>query len=606
MLLLEAQKYLTIVRKRGEEASELRRVYYNIATNKELYLQAYMKLYANDGAMTPGIIPEDTVDGMSAKRIETLMEQLKTRTYQWTPVRRTYLEKTNSTKKRPLGMPGFNDKLLEEVIRMVLEAYYEPQFRKSSYGFRPQRGCQTAREAIAKWKGTRWFIEGDIKGCFDHLNHGIILKILRKRIKDETFLRLIREMLEAGYMENWVYHKTYSGTPQGGIVSPLIANIVLNEFDKVIEDEFIPEYTKGTERRFNKEYVGLASRARRARKGGNWAEAKRLRKIYTKLPSRDPNDPEFRRLWYVRYADDFLVGFIGTRHEAEEIKEKIGIFLKSMKLEMSAEKTFITKAMGEKARFLNYQINRMDGANQRMKVKKHRITGTHTQRTINQMLYFSIPQDVIEKWMKKVAQGKEITQRGELVNLSDYDIMTTDETELQGLINYYSQAHNQGQWQHLRHRWKESLLKTLAHKHKTTLSLIRKRYERFYDVNGRRLTGVEVEREGKKPLRAIFGRKPIQRHPGKGEDNMQHIYITHNGLIDRLLAEKCELCGREELDLEGHHVRKLKDLNQKWAGKKEKPTWISKMIAIRRKTLFVCKECHQKIHTGTYDGKRLT
>jgi group II intron reverse transcriptase/maturase len=270
MLLNKAQKYLEIVSKRGQAQSELRRVYYNIVNNKELFLKAYANLYANKGAMTPGVDPEDTVDGMSVKRIEHLMWKLKTRTYHWTPVRRTYIEKKNSSKKRPLGMPGFNDKLVEEVLRMILQAYYEPIFSEHSHGFRPELGCHTALDMIKNWKGVRWFIEGDIQGCFDNLKHKVIIKILRRRIKDRSLLQLIEAMLEAGYMENWKYHKTYSGAPQGGICSPIIANIVLHELDQFIEDEIIPFHTKGKKRKFNMEYINLSSREQRARKRGDW------------------------------------------------------------------------------------------------------------------------------------------------------------------------------------------------------------------------------------------------------------------------------------------------------------------------------------------------
>ncbi len=211
MLPNEAQKYLEIVGKRGKADSKLERVYYNIATNEELYLLAYANLYASKGAMTPGTTPDDTVDGMSVERIRNLMNTLKKREYRWTPVRRVYIEKKNSSKKRPLGMPGFNDKLVQEVIRIVLETYYEQLFRKSSHGFRPQRGCHTALDEIWKWKSVKWFIEGDIEGCFDNIDHKVLLKILGRKIEDQTFLKLIRGMLEAGYMEDWKFHKTYIG-----------------------------------------------------------------------------------------------------------------------------------------------------------------------------------------------------------------------------------------------------------------------------------------------------------------------------------------------------------------------------------------------------------
>ncbi len=607
MLLSKAQKYLEIVRKRGWAQAELRRVYYNIATNKELFLRAYANLYANDGAMTPGTDPEDTIDGMSVKRIESLMEKLKTRTYRWKPVRRMYVDKKNSKKKRPLSMPGFNDKMVEEVLRMVLEAYYEPQFRKCSNGFRPERGCHTALDTIARWKGIRWFIEGDIKGCFDNLSHKVILKILRKRIKDRALLKLIEKMLKAGYVENWKYYETYSGAPQGGILSPLIANIVLNELDKFIEDELIPVFMKGKQRKFNMEYINLSSREQRARKRGDWTTAKILRKQYTKLPSRLPNDPGFRRLLYVRYADDFLLGLIGTTQDALTIKKKIKEFLKSIGLEMSTEKTLITHARTGKARFLNYHINLMDSKNKVSVVKKHAIAGTHKRRTINQQLYFSIPNDVTRKWLKRVQKGGKSQCRKELLNLSDYDIITTYEVELQGLINYYSRIYNLQQLRHLRYKWTESLIKTLAAKHRTKKKAIRRKYQQFMNVKGqKKLIGIEIQRGNKKPLKAVFGKKPIQGHKDMViKDKIQTIHVKRNELIKRLLAEICELCGLTNVALEGHHIRKLKDLKKKWKGK-EKPKWVEKMIAITRKTLFVCTSCHQSIHVGKYDGRKLT
>jgi group II intron reverse transcriptase/maturase len=606
MLLLKAQKYLEIVRNRGTAQAELRRVYYNIVTNKELWFKAYANLYANKGAMTPGTDPDDTIDGMSVKRIESLMEKLKTRTFCWKPVRRTYIEKKNSTKKRPLGMPGFNDKMVEEVLRMVLEAYYEPQFRNSSHGFRPERGCHTALDTIATWKGVRWFIEGDIKGCFDNLSHKVIIKLLRRKIKDQSLLKLIENMLKAGYVENWKYHETYSGTPQGGICSPIIANIVLHELDKFIEDEIIPEYTQGKQRKLNMEYIQLSGRERRARKRGDWKTAKELRKQYTKLPSRLPNDPGFRRLWYVRYADDFLLGLIGTKEDALTIKKKIREFLKSIGLEMSTEKTLITHARTGKARFLNYHINLTNNKDKVGVIKKHPIAGTHKRRTSGNCLYFSIPIDVTRKWLKRVQKGGRTQCRNELVNLSDYDIITTYEVELQGLINYYSRIFNLQQLRHLRYKWSESLIKTLAAKHRTKKRAIRRKYQRFTNMKNEKLIGVEIQRENKKPLRAVFGIKPIQRLIVKViKDIIQRVYVKRNELINRLLAEVCELCGLKDVDLEGHHIRKLKDLIKMWKGK-IKPKWVERMIAIKRKTLFVCTSCHQSIHFGYYDGRKLT
>jgi group II intron reverse transcriptase/maturase len=359
MLPLEqAQKYLAIGRKRGEENATLNRVGRTLRC-KGLYLMAYAKLSANKGALTPGTDPEDTVDGMSLRRIDTIIKKLQEKTYQWKPTRRVYISKKDG-RLRPLGMPGWEDKLLQEVIRMVLEAYYEPQFRECSHGFRPQRGCHTALDTVAKWKGTRWFIEGDIKGCFDNIDHDRLIGILKRKIKDRDFLTLIKDMLKAGYMEKWTYHATYSGTPQGGIVSPLLANIVRNELDVYVEDTLIPKYTKGKRRKANLEYERRSAEARRAKHSGNWKKANERRREYTKIPSKMSHDENFRRLWYVRYADDTLFGLIGTKAEAEAIKEEFGQFLSTIKLEMSEKKTLITHALSEKARFLNYEINYME------------------------------------------------------------------------------------------------------------------------------------------------------------------------------------------------------------------------------------------------------
>jgi group II intron reverse transcriptase/maturase len=254
--------------------------------------------------MTEGVT-EETVEGMSLNKIETIIKALRDGTFQWRPARRVYIPKKNG-KLRPLGLPDWTDKLVQEVIRLLLNAYYEPQFSDYSHGFRPERGCHTALREIKKWDGTAWFIEGDISKCFDRLDHQVLLLILRENIHDEKFIRLISELLEAGYLEDWKYHATLSGTPQGGVLSPLLANIYLDKLDQYAEQELIPEYTKGEARRPNAAYQSMYKKAFRARKEGRIEEAKLLRQLQQQLPSLDLDDPDFRRLRYVRYADDFL------------------------------------------------------------------------------------------------------------------------------------------------------------------------------------------------------------------------------------------------------------------------------------------------------------
>jgi len=603
MLPFEAQTYLDVVRKRGEARKTLNRVYDNLIKRQELYLAAYAHLYANEGALTPGVSAQDTVDEMSVERIDRIRGQLKAKTYIWKPARRIYILKQDGIRKRPIGLPGWNDKLLEEVIRMVLSAYYEPQFRDSSHGFRPHRGCHTALSTIGRtWSGVKWFIEGDIKGCFDNLNHQLMLDLLHTHIKDTPFLGLIAGMLHAGYVEDWVYHHTYSGTPQGGILSPLLANVVLHELDTYVEDTLIPRYTTGRKRRGNKEHQRLRFKAWSLRKHGDYLGAKVVYKRYSHLPSLDCHDPNYRRLHYIRYADDFLLGYIGTKADAAMIKADIGRFLKRhLLLEMSPEKTLITNAHAEKARFLNYEITIAQNDNRQTKTIRYGIR-TRT-RGINGQVTFLIPKDVIKTMKAKVMQGGKARERAELIHNSDYEIISTYERQVQGRINYYLLAHNVSKemWT-LRHYFKTSLLKTLAAKYHTNTSKIQRKYTKL-TMNGRRVIAVEIQRTGKAPLQATFGAKPIQRKTDVIlNDNILNVYMERSELIERLLAEKCELCGQEG-KIVGHHIHKLKDLRKKT---RTLETWEKKMIAMKRKSLFVCEECHRKIHNGTYDGRRLT
>ncbi len=239
-----AETVLGIIHERGRQGLPLEDVYRQLF-NPNLFLLAYGRIYHNKGAMTSGATDE-TVDGMSVTKINAIIEQLRYERYRWTPVRRVYIEKKNSHKRRPLGIPTWSDKLLQEVMRLILEAYYEPQFSPKSHGFRPKRGCQTAlTEIYSKWVGTKWFIEGDIAQCFDSLDHSVLLKLLREKIHDNRFLRLIENLLQAGYLEQWRYNATLSGSPQGAVLSPILSNIYLNKLDQFVENKLIPKYTRG-------------------------------------------------------------------------------------------------------------------------------------------------------------------------------------------------------------------------------------------------------------------------------------------------------------------------------------------------------------------------
>ena len=350
-----AETILGIIRNRGTRGLPVNDLYRQL-WNPNLYLMAYGRIAKNDGALTPGATPE-TADGTKMDDIHAIIEALRFERHRWTPARRVYIPKANG-KRRPLGLPAWSDKLLQEVMRLLLEAYYEPQFSDRSHGFRPNRGCHTAFTEITRtWTGTTWFIEGDIAGCFDNIDHKVLMEILGENIQDNRFLRLVSNLLRAGYLEDWKLNATYSGTPQGGVVSPILANVYLDRLDRFVAGVLLPDYNRGMKRKRNQEYQRLESRARYFLSAGRGKEAVALRPLMRSLPANDTHDPAYRRLRYIRYADDFLLGFAGPKDEADEIKARIGMFLRdNLKLELSDAKTLVTHGRTQAARFLGYEV----------------------------------------------------------------------------------------------------------------------------------------------------------------------------------------------------------------------------------------------------------
>lgn len=586
-----AESVLNIIRERGRRGLPLEEVY-RLLYRQDLYLRAYAKLYRNDGAMTRGTT-EETVDGMSLGKIDAIIEALRFERYQWTPVRRTYIPKKNG-KLRPLGMPTWSDKLLQEVIRQVLEAYYEPQFSDNSHGFRPKRGCHTAlREIRQRGKGTKWFIEGDICACFDKINHEVLLRTLGEKIHDNRFLRLMKNLLNAGYLEDWKMNTTYSGVPQGGVISPILSNLILDKLDKFIETQLIPSNTRGQRRKTNTRYVALTVAASRAREKGELEKVKSLMKQAQTIPSREPNDPNFRRLWYVRYADDFLLGFTGPKVEAMDIKQKLSDYLKEeLQLEMSEEKTLITNAREEKAKFLGYEIHVLH------EDSKH----NDGCRCINGSVGLCVPRQVVlAHCAKYMRQGKpaHLTAR---VSDSAYSVVSQYQAEYSGIVQYYRLAYNLHTLSKLKWITELSLVKTLAQKFRCKKTDIYQRYKT--EINKPegvyKVLQVIEERPGKKPLKAHFGGiSLIWNSMAVIGEYPNTIWSKRSELLNRLLAQECELCGKADGGFEVHHIRKLADL-------KNKQKWEQLMAARRRKTLIVCRPCHEQIHAGLYNGPALS
>jgi group II intron reverse transcriptase/maturase len=585
----DAATVLEIIRERGRRGLPLERVY-RCLFNPGLFLLAYGKIYRNAGAMTRGATRE-TVDAMSLGKIEAIITALRQERYRWTPVRRTYIEKKGTTKKkRPLGLPTWSDKLLQEVLRLLLEAYYEPQFSGRSHGFRPGRGCHTALQEIShQWHGTVWFIEGDVTDCFGSLDHAILRSVLAEKIHDGRFLRLIDGLLQAGYLEDWRYHRTLSGCPQGGVVSPVLSNIYLDRLDTYIEQTLVPAHNRGARRTPSRPYMRLWQRAWRLEQRGDREAGRALRKQMKIMPSRDPNDPGYRRLRYCRYADDWLLGFTGPRQEAEQIKAGIGQFMRDeLKLELSPTKTLITHGRTDAARFLGYEIVVMHADH------KHDHRG---HRSINAAIGLKVPADVIRaKCAPYRHRGKPVRRTERIVD-TDFSIVAQFQAEFRGIAQYYKLAFNRHQLGRLKYVMERSLTKTLARKFRIRVSQVYRRYRAVLatEHGPRRGLRVTVHRDGgRAPLVAQWGGISLARDttPTVLNDDPPRIWSKRSELVQRLLADTCELCGSGN-QVEVHHIRALKDLNP--TGRKRQPVWAMRMAARRRKTLLVCRVCHESI-----------
>jgi group II intron reverse transcriptase/maturase len=581
----KAEVVLSVLRERGGKGLPCAQLYRQMF-NKDLYLLAYGNIYSNHGAMTPGV-GGGTADGMSEDKIDQVTGLMRQEKYRFSPARRVYIPKKNG-KLRPLGIPSWSDKLVGEVARLLLEAYYEPAFSARSHGFRKGRGCHTAlREVTDAWTGTVWFIEGDISDCFGSLDHDILLGILAEKIKDQRFLRLIRNMLKAGYLEDWEYRDTLSGCPQGGVISPVLSNIYLHKLDEYVELELIPQHTRGTRRKANPEYDRMMKRLVKARKAGDRASARALVKQMRAVPCVAPADPEFRRLKYIRYADDHLLGFAGPRAEAEEIKESIAGFLReTLGLELSQHKTLITHARTQRARFLGYDIT-VQHANAK-------ISGG--RRGANGKIALKVPPDVIKAQCARYRKRGNPQTRTELLNLDDYDIVRKYGAEYRGVVNYYLLALDVYRLNDLCWNAETSMLKTLAAKHKSTVAKTAARHKAAVQTSNGPRTCFEARRprEGKPDLIARFGGISLQRDRRAVIFDPAPAPATYpeKELTRRLRKRKCELC-ETGTTVTVHQAASLKALGKPGLGQ---PAWAALMTRMRRKTLIVCAACHDHIH----------
>jgi group II intron reverse transcriptase/maturase len=606
----KAEVVLAVLRKQSMQSKDFvfDRLYRNLF-NSDFYMLAYSNLYAKEGNMTPGADGK-TIDGFNIDQINQLIEKIRLETYYPQPSRRVYIPKKNG-KLRPLGIPSFDDKLVQEVLRMVLEAIYEPIFKETSHGFRPAKSCHTALLQIKKTcRGTTWAVEGDIKGFFDNIDHDILLSLLSKKIADGRIIELVRRFLKAGYLEFHQVHNSLTGTPQGNVASPLLANVYLHELD-IFAEELCRKYgTDKKAKKRNSAYSKLNYARRMAKNRGDYTRADEILQEMRKLPSCETMDSGYIRVRYVRYADDFLVLINGGKALASTLKAETGEFLKDkLNLELSEEKTLVTHLASNNVRFLGYVIGKSH--NDTAIIRD--ITG-RTVRAVNENIQLLVPSDVINSKLRYFTKGKKAAVRPERINDPILNTLSAYNAEIQGLYNYYRLALDVSKkLDKFKHYHYGSLLKTVAQKEKTSIRKVLKKYgvsvPRKQGTGTRKVFGVNYITKDGLRTRTYFN-EPLRKMdtpcPGKGADGVAvSAYTPRHQIIDRYNAKKCELCGFESDNLnnfEIHHVRKLKDIKKKYSRRGSTiPLWVLKMSALSRKTLIVCKSCHHSIHRGEMD-----
>lgn len=595
-----------------KENYHYQRLYRNLY-NPEFYLLAYQNIYSNQGSLTKGA-DAITIDGISQTRIDRIIESIKDHSYQPKAARRKYIAKKNSTKKRPLGISSGDDKLIQEIVKMILESIYEPIFDEHSHGFRPERSCHTALMQIKSiFTGTKWFIEGDIKACFDSFDHQVLIGILRKRIKDESFIELIWKLLKAGYLEEWGYVNSYSGTPQGSGCSPVLCNIYLNELDRFIAEKAKQIDTRETNpKKTNPEYGRLCSQiARRQEKNRReWENLdeptrqerlKEIRKLSNQQLEIQPQDEiGGKRKWmvYTRYADDFLIGIGGSKEDARRIKQEIGNYLSSeLHLTLSMEKTVITHT-SERAKFLGYEVTVMRDRNTKRVRHGKRMRRC---RIYNGKVRLYVPHDKWENKLReygaiKTAKHKDGSEkwkaqaRRQYITKTPAEIVSRYNSEIRGLYNYYAIAHNASALGQFGSLMKYSMLKTLAAKYRTHVSVIKKRFTK----DGNIVVPFRTN-SGDKEIAFYNGGFKKQNWANKQVNDAPVTfgkYGYEKEVIRRFRNKYCELCGKHDMNIEIHQIKKMSELTGQWQ-------WERVMKKLRRKTLMVCPACHEAIHNGT-------
>ena len=568
----------------------------------EWLAQGWGAIRRNKGSRTAGV-DKMTDEQIDLELIRKLSDKLKNGTYRPKPVRRVLIPKANG-KTRPLGIPTLEDRIVQQALKMLLEPVFEADFLRCSHGFRQGLSCHTAlRNVAAHYSNSSWIIEGDIKGCFDNIPHGKLIEQIGRRVADEKILQLCWLFLKAGYLEDWSYHRTYSGTPQGGIISPLFANIHLHQLDEFLEKELsanILQTKKESNARRAPEYRKVDNkitslRAKLKAEGeldrqSLMQEIQKLEKQRKEMPcfSKDKRHPG--KMWYTRYADDFVILVAGDKPETEAIKERVKAKLAEIGLTLSDEKTKLTH-WSDAVIFLGY-----------------RIKGKQRAKGVGLRAVLSIPREKQQQVIERIQTVCGYYQ------IPEIDVMTQVGAMFRGWCNYYKYANSPQRvfskigsltwWAYAHYN---------ARKHKSSIKQMLER-----ETKAGRYAAVEQNGRTRKTFLRMVGKRTVKldlfpprtgqiRAIGnrqKWEVDLQPVRLLNwasgRSLMTKTIAIErakgvCERC-KEKPVSQVHHTRPMRGksfLARVQSDHDQQETAIA-----------LCKKCHLEVHQGSFNSKK--
>lgn len=552
---------------------------YRIVCDPEILKASYKKLKSNPASMTRGCDQKDLNDlPINERYFLDLSKKLKTENYRPNPTKRVMIPKSGG-KLRPLGIPTIEDRIIQQAFLFLLEAVFEKTFTDKSHGFRPNRGAHTACKNIRMWKGVSWFIEGDIINYFDTIEHQKLVDIVSSEIKDQQVLDLLWKFLRAGVIIDKRYLRTSVGVPQGGIISPILSNIYLHKLDLYVEKLKKELDTKETSKS-NPEYVRAKSKLRSKKGIARKIDYKELRKLKS-------TQRAGLKIYYVRYADDWLIGIWGSKNDAINIREDIENFLKDeLSLELSIEKTKITHAGKERVQFLGYEIyspTPKESFYEKGKVKKR---ASHVSINIDAP-YEKLKTQLIKEKILEEKNGKWFVNAvTHWINYNHAEIIYRYNWIIRGYLNYYSHVNNL----HVFHKiigfvLRHSCAITLGRKLK--LRSRKKVFKKF----GKNLEEPKSKLALAIPSNFISNTKDYKIKK-KSTDPLK--VLKWSIRTQNLLEGPCVACGAVD-KIEIHHIKKLAD-------KAKSRTPVHQIMSrLGRKQVPLCEKCHKNIHRGVFD-----